>query len=54
MKILQNLSGNGPNLITLKDIVRDLISKTPAIVFEHVNNVNYKQLYPKLIDTDIK
>lgn len=37
IKILQNLS-NGPNVIKLLDVVRDPESKTPSLVFEHVNN----------------
>lgn len=34
---LQNLS-NGPNIIKLLDVVRDVESKTPSLVFEYVNN----------------
>merc|ERR1712072_448385 len=37
IKILQNLCG-GPNVIKLLDVVRDPQSKTPSLVFEHVNN----------------
>ncbi|ORY42347.1 Pkinase-domain-containing protein [Rhizoclosmatium globosum] len=46
IKILQNLSG-GINVIQLLDIVRDPMSKTPALVFEAV-------LYPKLTDLDVR
>lgn len=53
IKILENLRG-GINIITLKDIVKDEITKIPALVFEHVNNTDFKQLYPILTDLDIR
>lgn len=53
VKILQNLSG-GINIIQLLDIVRDPQSKTPALIFENVNNTDFKTLYPKLSDLDIR
>lgn len=53
IKILQNLCG-GPNIIRLLDIVRDPHSKTPALVFEYVDNVDFKVLYPTLKDYDIR
>ncbi len=53
IKILQNLCG-GPNIIKLLDIVRDPQSKTPSLIFEHVNNTDFKILYPTLTDTDIR
>ena len=53
IKILQNLR-DGPNVITLQDIVRDPITRTPSLIFEHCNNFNYKKLYPRLTDNDIK
>jgi casein kinase II subunit alpha len=53
IKILQNLSG-GKNIIQLLDIVRDPVSKTPCLIFEHVNNVDFKILYPTLSDYDIR
>lgn len=53
IKILQNLSG-GINVIQLLDIVRDPQSKTPALIFEHVNNIDFKVLYPTLTDFDIR
>ncbi|KAL7409591.1 kinase-like domain-containing protein [Mrakia frigida] len=53
IKILMNLSG-GPNVINLLDVVRDPQAKTPSIVFEHVNNVDFKQLYPTFTDFDIR
>lgn len=53
IKILQNLC-NGPNIIRLLDIVRDPQSKTPSLVFEYVNNTDFKVLYPTLTDYDIR
>ncbi|KAJ3103329.1 Casein kinase II subunit alpha [Phlyctochytrium planicorne] len=53
IKILQNLSG-GPNVIQLLDVVRDPQSKTPALIFEYVNNTDFKILYPKLTDYDVR
>lgn len=53
IKILQNLCG-GPNIIKLLDIVRDQQSKTPSLIFEHVNNTDFKVLYPTLSDYDVR
>lgn len=53
IKILQNLCG-GPNIIKLLDVVRDPHSKTPCLIFEHVNNVDFKTLYPTFTDFDIR
>ncbi|KAJ9562501.1 hypothetical protein OSB04_007661 [Centaurea solstitialis] len=53
IKILQNLCG-GPNIVKLLDVVRDQQSKTPSLVFEYVNNTDFKVLYPTLSDYDIR
>uniref|UniRef100_A0A665WA59 non-specific serine/threonine protein kinase n=1 Tax=Echeneis naucrates TaxID=173247 RepID=A0A665WA59_ECHNA len=53
IKILENLRG-GRNIISLIDIVKDPVSRTPALVFEHVNNTDFKQLYQTLTDYDIR
>jgi len=53
IKILQNLYG-GPNIVKLLDVVRDDESKTPSLIFEHVNNTDFKVLYPTLSDYDIR
>ena len=29
-------------------------SKTPSLIFEHVNNTDFKMLYPTLTDMDIR
>lgn len=44
----------GKNIIQLLDVVRDPQSKTPSLIFEHVNNVDFKVLYPTLTDYDIR
>lgn len=38
----------------LLDIVRDQQSKTPSLIFEYVNNTDFKVLYPTLSDYDIR
>ncbi|GAA5964760.1 hypothetical protein JCM8115_005724 [Rhodotorula mucilaginosa] len=53
IKILQNLAG-GQNIVMLYDVVRDPQSKTPSLVFEHVNNTDFKVLYPRLTDYDVR
>ena len=53
IKILQNLCG-GKNIIQLLDVVRDPQSKTPSLIFEHINNTDFKLLYPTLTDFDIR
>lgn len=53
IKILENLRG-GVNIISLIAIVKDPVSRTPALIFEHVNNTDFKQLYQTLTDYDIR
>lgn len=53
IKILQNLSG-GPNIVGLLDVVRDSQSKTPSLIFEHINNTDFRTLYPKFQDMDVR
>ena len=53
IKILENLRG-GTNIITLLGVVKDPVSRTPALIFEHVNNTDFKQLYQTLTDYDIR
>lgn len=53
IKILQNLTG-GINVIKLLDVVREPSTKTPSLVFEYVNNTDFKVLYPTLTDYDIR
>lgn len=53
IKILQNLSG-GPNVVALLDVVRDSQSKTPSLVFEYINNTDFRTLYPRFVDYDVR
>lgn len=53
IKILENLRG-GTNIITLLAVVKDPVSRTPALIFEHINNTDFKQLYQTLTDYDIR
>ncbi|CAK1539980.1 unnamed protein product [Leptosia nina] len=53
IKILENLRG-GTNIISFKAVVKDPVSRTPALIFEHVNNTDFKQLYSTLSDQDIR
>ncbi|KAI5811858.1 casein kinase II [Pyronema omphalodes] len=53
IKILQNLSG-GPNIVGLLDVVRDPQSKTPSLVFEYINNTDFRTLYPRFTDFDVR
>ncbi|CAB1338868.1 unnamed protein product, partial [Coregonus sp. 'balchen'] len=41
IKILENLRG-GTNIIRLVDTVKDPVSRTPALVFECINNTDFK------------
>jgi casein kinase II subunit alpha len=45
VKILLNLA-SGPNVIQLLDVVKDPASKTTSLIFEYVNNTDYRVLYP--------
>jgi casein kinase II subunit alpha len=53
IKILQNLAG-GPNIVALLDVVRDPLSKIPSLITEYVNNVDFKVLYPRFSDMDVR
>eukprot|EP01113_Clastostelium_recurvatum_P004313 TRINITY_DN1189_c0_g1_i1.p1 TRINITY_DN1189_c0_g1~~TRINITY_DN1189_c0_g1_i1.p1 ORF type:complete len:372 (+),score=104.89 TRINITY_DN1189_c0_g1_i1:78-1118(+) len=53
IKILQNLCG-GTNIVKLLDVTRDPQSKTPSLIFEYINNTDFKTLYPTLSDYDIR
>lgn len=53
IKILQNLCG-GPNIIKLFDVVRDNQSRTPSLIMEWVDNVDFRYLYPTFTDYDVR
>ncbi|TDL14555.1 Pkinase-domain-containing protein [Rickenella mellea] len=53
IKILQNLAG-GPNIVALLDVVRDPTSKIPSLVTEYIENTDFKVLYPRFTDFDVR
>ncbi|KAL1123016.1 hypothetical protein AAG570_002104 [Ranatra chinensis] len=53
IKILENLRG-GRNIINLLSVVKVPAQRTPALVFEYVNNTEFKELYEMLTDYDIR
>ncbi|KAL5534552.1 hypothetical protein ACEPAG_1015 [Sanghuangporus baumii] len=53
IKILQNLAG-GPNIVALLDVVRDSSSKIPSLITEYVHNTDFKLLYPRFTDFDVR
>lgn len=42
--MILNQLQDGPNIITLKDVVKDPISKTPSLIFEYVDNLDFRKL----------
>lgn len=55
IKILQTLK-NGVNIINLIDVVRDPMTKTPALIMEYVDtgDVDFRTLYKSFTDFDIR
>ncbi|TGZ64489.1 hypothetical protein CRM22_006335 [Opisthorchis felineus] len=53
IKILENLRGI-TNVISLEAVVKDPVSRTPALIFEYVDNRDFKELYHTLTDYDIR
>lgn len=53
IKILQNLCG-GTNIVKLYDVVRDPQSKSPSLIMEHVDNLDFRYLYPTFTDFDVR
>jgi len=53
IKILENLRG-GPNIIQLLDKCQDPQSKTPSLVFEYVDNIDFRKLYPQFNLPDVQ
>lgn len=41
-------------MISLIDTVRDPASKTISLIFEYVNNTDYRILYPSFSEQDLK
>ncbi|CUM65513.1 uncharacterized protein PRCAT00003159001 [Priceomyces carsonii] len=53
VSILKNLK-EGPNIITLLDVVREPQLKTPGFIFENVDNIDFRSLYHIFTDFDIR
>lgn len=53
ISILKNLV-EGPNIIALLDVVREPLLKTPGLIFEHIDNIDFRTLYPTFTDLDIR
>ncbi|XP_053990131.1 uncharacterized protein LOC128882536 [Hylaeus volcanicus] len=53
IKVLRNLQG-GPNIVNLLDVVKDPDTRTRSLIFEHINNKDFKTFYPTLTDLEIR
>ncbi|VDP80498.1 unnamed protein product [Echinostoma caproni] len=53
IKILETLRGV-TNVIRLDCVVKDPLTQTPALIFEYIDNTDFKELYFKLTDHDIR
>ncbi|CAK72781.1 unnamed protein product (macronuclear) [Paramecium tetraurelia] len=53
IRILQILKG-GTNIIDLYDVVRDENLKIPTLIFPYMENTDFRSMFPKLTDNDIK
>lgn len=51
--ILQHLFG-GPNIIRLLDIAFEPSTEIPVLVFENVNTIDFRELYPTFTNQDIR
>lgn len=53
IKILKALNSH-PGIIELKDVVRDPASRTVCIIFDYLENVDFRSLIPAMGDQDIR
>jgi casein kinase II subunit alpha len=53
VKVLLNLL-NGPNIVKFKDFIVDHGSKTPSLIYEYIETIDWRELYPKLKDLEIR
>jgi len=51
--VLQNLAANF-NVVKLLDVLRDPASQQVSLVFEFIENLDYRTLYPQLTDLDVR
>ena len=45
---------DGPNIIKQIDVVKDSGSHTISLIFEYVDNLDFRELYPKFTDQDVR
>lgn len=45
ISILRHLKA-GVNIIELKDSVRDPSTKTPSLIFDYIENVDFRSMFP--------
>jgi casein kinase II subunit alpha len=53
LQVLETLCG-GPNIIEFQDVVQDPESHAPCLVFEHIEAISHKKLYPTLSDREVR
>lgn len=53
IKILHILKG-GTNIVSLIDVVRDPASKTPSLIFEYIENTDFRSMFPTITDYEIR
>lgn len=53
VKILRTLSG-GPNIVALLDAVQEQQTESPSLVYEYVENTDFRCLYPRFDSNDIR
>jgi len=51
--ILQKLR-DGPNILQLLDVVRDPETKSPAVVFEYIDAIDFKTYFPTMPDLEVR
>lgn len=53
VKILETLK-DAPNTVRLHEVLTDASNGTPSLVFDYVPNVEFRDMYPLLVEKDIK
>lgn len=53
IKILRHVRG-GPNIVELKEVLRDSDTKTPCFVFELVDAIGFRELQASVTDSDVR
>eukprot|EP00983_Pelagomonas_calceolata_P076103 1153278-Pelagomonas_calceolata.AAC.1 len=53
IKILAHVK-DGPNTVTLHEVVRDPDTKTPSFIFEFVDAIGFRELQSSVTDMDVR